>query len=56
VSNRDVRVLGDPKRVEPALFQRRRQLGRGDRILGEKDRRAQFHRGPPRKHVFPVRS
>src|SRR6516162_5480267 len=54
--DRDVRVLGDPQRVEPALLQRRRQFGRRDRVLGEEDRCADFHRGPPRNRVFPVRS
>ena len=42
--HRDMRVLGRPDRVEPALLERYPQLGRGDRVIGEKDRSADIHR------------
>src|SRR5215472_18024390 len=38
-----MRMLGGPHRVEAALFHRDRQLGRGDRVISEKDRGAKFH-------------
>src|SRR5215831_2024478 len=38
-----MRMLGSPHRVEAALLHRERQLGRGDRVISEKDRGAEFH-------------
>ncbi len=35
-------MLGRPHRVEAALLQRDGELRRGDRVVGEKDRRAEF--------------
>src|SRR5262249_3390066 len=40
----DVRMLGGPDRIKAALLHRGRQLGRSDRVIGEKDRGAEFHR------------
>ena len=38
-------------RVETALFECDGQLRRGDRVVGEKDRAAEFHLSPPNAHL-----
>ena len=42
-ARRDVRVLGDPQRLEAKLFRRGRQLGHRDRVFGGKDRDSELH-------------
>ena len=42
-AGRDVRMLGDPQRLEAHLLHRRRELGHRDRVVGGKDRNAELH-------------
>ncbi len=39
----DVRVLGDPQRLETRLLDEGRELGHRDRVVGGKDGDAEFH-------------
>src|SRR5215471_7236877 len=41
--HRNMRMLGDPERVEAVLFQRHRQCGRLHRIVGKENSRADLH-------------
>jgi hypothetical protein len=52
-SHRHVRVFRHPQRLKAALLQRHRQIGRRHRIVGEKDRRPDFHVVPSQPNELP---
>ena len=47
-------MLGGPHRIEAALLHCDRQLRRGDRVIREKDRGAEFHEALPNRSSPPM--